>query len=102
MSEKKKPNLLVELLKARGGCLPIRVLVEVLGPEEYSGYLEDMVTRGEEDPDGGSVFYEAGQDYPPTHVCLDSWLQEWMFDKIDTALEETGNLSPRTKGLKKH
>lgn len=101
MPDEKEINLLAELLKARGPCLPIRVLIEALGPEEYTACLEDLFSRDEDDPERAGVFCANG-DSRPTHIYIGDWFMEWMSEKLDTALEKQGYLSPRTKGLTKH
>ena len=45
--EKNKINSLTELLKQRNGFVSIREAIELLGPEEYSSCLVDLVTKDE-------------------------------------------------------
>ncbi|GEM_PF-6315806 len=100
--EKNRVNPLVGLLKERDGFISIREAIELLGPEEYSRCLVDLVTRGENDEENGDLFFQNGDvdTGEPTHVCFSSAFMDWFCDKVDTALEQQGVLSPRTKGVK--
>ncbi|OGM97871.1 MAG: hypothetical protein A2735_02800 [Candidatus Yanofskybacteria bacterium RIFCSPHIGHO2_01_FULL_41_21] len=100
--EKNKINSLTELLKQRNGFVSIREAIELLGPEEYSSCLVDLVTKDEDDEESATLFFQNGDSATgkPTHVCFSSAFMDWFCDKVDTALEQQGVLSPRTKGVK--
>jgi hypothetical protein len=102
MAEERRRNPLAELLKQHEGFVPIREAVEILGPEEYSRCLADLVTRNEDDTEYADLFFQNGDSDTgqPTHVCFSKAFWDRFCDTLDEALEQQGQLSPRTKGVK--
>lgn len=101
MPEEKSKNHLAKLMKDRGGFIPIRKALEILGPEEYTRCLAELLELPEEDEEYTSIFWENG-DGPngtPSHICFSNAAMERFFAKVDEVLEAQGHLSPRTKGF---
>ncbi len=91
-----KENHLMELVRERGGVISVEDAVAVLGRQEYERCYEEALESEE-----FNGFCQNG-DHKVTHVCLSDWAYDWFCDKVDTALESVGALSPRTKDLKVH
>ena len=89
-------NLLVELVKRNNGCISIEKAKEILGAGTYERCWKEI-----QDSEDWNQFCQNG-DNVPTHVCSDDWSYDWFCDKVDSALESVGVLSPRTKGLTVH
>ena len=102
MPDNKRANPLATLLKSRGGFILIHEAVEILGPEEYTRCLVDLVNRDEEDPEYSDLFFQKGDSATgvPTHICFSSAFMEHFCDALDDTLEKHGVISPRTKGVK--
>lgn len=91
-----KSNPLIELVEKCGGAVSIEKAKEVLGAEVYDRCWDEI-----KDSEDWDHFCENG-DSVPTHVCTSDWSYDWLCDKLDSALESVGALSPRTKGLTVH
>lgn len=89
-------NPLIELVGQHGGIVSIKKAKEILGTEVYERCWKEI-----EDSEDWNNFCEKG-DNVPTHVCTSDWVYDWFCDKVDSALEKVGALSPRTKGLTVH
>ena len=100
--DNKRENPLATLLKSRGGFILICEAVLILGPEEYSRCLVDLILRDEKDPEYSDLFFQKGDSATgvPTHVCFSDTFMECLCEAIDNTLEQHGVISPRTKGVK--
>ncbi len=99
MTEQNKSNRLAELMKERGGFIGIREALDILGPEDYTFCLADLLELNEDDEKHTTLFCNKG-DNRPTHIAFSSAAMEWFCDIVDSVLEQHGVLSPRTKGVK--
>ena len=105
MTESRKPNRLAELLKEREGFISIEEAIEILGAREYTLCLTNLAEKDEDDPEYINLYFQGGDSDKgglPTHICFSSSFMDRFCDALDNALEEQGQLSPRTKGLTKH
>ena len=100
--EARDPNMLAEMLKARGGILPIDVLLQVLGQEQYTECLYDLATLDEDHEDFVMLYYQHTTEELPTHVMLATYYWGIIHSTLDEALAKEGMLTPSSKGLKKH
>ena len=102
MADNKRENPLATLLKSRGGFILICEAVLILGPEEYSRCLVDLIDRSEEDPEYSDLFFQKGDSETgvPTHICFSSAFMERFCNVLDNALEQHGVISQKTKGVK--
>lgn len=103
MPEQKRPNRLAELLKERNGFIAIPEALKILGPEEYTNCLVELHEKEEDDPEHINLFFQNGDseklDGKPTHICFSDAAMDWFCQLLDNAIESTGHLSPRNKGL---
>ncbi len=103
MADESRKNPLAEILRTRGGFVPIDEAIEILGAGLYTRCLANLLSRSDEDPDQADLFYKLGDGLTegvPTHICFSSAFFEQFCKSLDDALERQGVLSPRTEGVK--